>query len=98
MVVLTSVTASADLSPEVIRRVVIAHSEQLRACAPGIKGTIRAAWSIDTSGKVVNPRIVSSTMGNAAVEQCVVSAVATWQFPSGFTANVAGYPFNFGTI
>jgi hypothetical protein len=42
-------------------------------------------------------KVAGSSLGNTAVEQCLTSRVATWQFPSpkgGGTAKVA-YPFIF---
>jgi hypothetical protein len=96
--------ARGGLSPEQIRRVVLAHQGALRACYeseaqrnPNLRGGITATWQIDPSGQVSSASIAQTSLGNARVEGCVVRQVKSWRFPASATAtNVASYPFKFG--
>jgi TonB family protein len=65
---------------------------------PGLQGTVIVNFTIDPSGKVSNAYVVSSTLGNADMEQRIVSAIYSWYFPAcpeGETQ--VTYPFVFST-
>jgi len=97
-------TAHGGLSPEQIRRVVMAHQGALRACYdmelgrnPNLRGGVTMTWNIDPGGSVASAGIAGSTIHNARVEGCVLRQVKSWHFPSSESAtNVAEYPFKFG--
>jgi hypothetical protein len=97
-------TAHGGLSPEQIRRVVMAHQGALRACYdmelgrnPNLRGGVTMTWNIDPSGSVASAGVAGSTIHNARVEGCVLRQVKSWHFPSSESAtNVAAYPFKFG--
>lgn len=97
-------SASGGLSPEQVRRVVMAHIGAVRACYeseaqrnPGLKGGVTIAWQIDPSGSVSTASVANSTLGNARVEGCVTRQVKNWHFPTSDKATqVAGFPFKFG--
>jgi len=91
------------LSPDQIRRVVVAHQGALRACYeleeqkdPTLKGGVTASWTIDPSGAVTSATIASSTIHNARVEGCVLRQVRTWHFPSSDSPSQPMFPFTFG--
>jgi hypothetical protein len=92
------------LSPEQIRRVVMAHQGALRACYemeaekdPTLRGGLTAAWTIDPAGTVTSATIAGSTIHNPRVEGCVLRQVRTWHFPSSDgVSQVTAYPFSFG--
>ncbi len=92
------------LSPEQIRRVVMAHRGALQACYeieaqkdPTLRGGITAAWTIDASGAVTSASQAGSTIHNARVEGCVLRQIRTWHFPSSDgVSQVSSYPFSFG--
>ncbi len=96
--------AQGGLSPEQIRRVVVAHTGALRACyeseaqkTPSLKGGVTVQWAIDRSGAVTAASVASTTLGNPRVEGCVVRQVKSWHFPASLApTTVAGYPFKFG--
>ena len=96
--------AHGGLSPEQIRRVVMAHQGALRACYdmelgrnPNLRGGVTMTWNIDPSGSVASAGVAGSTIGNARVEGCVLRQVKSWHFPSSESpTNVAAYPFKFG--
>lgn len=95
---------SGGLSPEQVRRVVMAHTGALRACYeseaqrnPQLRGGVTVAWQIDPGGTVTSASLAGSTLTNPRVEGCVVRQVKTWHFPSSDApTTVAAYPFRFG--
>jgi hypothetical protein len=97
-------TAHGGLSPEQIRRVVMAHQGALRACYdselarnPSLKGGVTMTWNIDPGGGVASAGVAGSTINNDRVTGCVLRQVKSWHFPSSESAtNVAAYPFKFG--
>jgi metallo-beta-lactamase class B len=91
-----------SLDKEIIRRVIRSHINEVKRCyeqeldqKPELGGRIEVQFTIAASGDVLASRLLSSTMGNALVERCVVSAVRGWVFPklaAGGTL-IASYPF-----
>lgn len=96
--------AHGGLSPEQVRRVVLAHTGALRACYeseaernPNLRGGVTVSWQIEPGGSVTTASVVSSTLSNPRVEGCVVRQVKAWHFPQSDSATqVASYPFRFG--
>lgn len=96
--------AKGGLSPEQIRRVVIAHTGAVRACYeseaqknPGLKGGMTLSWQIEPSGSVSSVSVASSSLGNPRVEGCVSRQVRSWRFPASDTPTTVGaFPFKFG--
>jgi hypothetical protein len=91
------------LSPEQIRRVVLAHRGALQACYeieaqkdPSLRGGVTASWTIDPTGGVTSATLAGSTIHNARVEGCVLRQVRTWHFPSSDGVSQATFPFSFG--
>ncbi|CAN5272336.1 hypothetical protein BH09MYX1_BH09MYX1_19140 [soil metagenome] len=92
------------LTPEQIRRVVMAHTGALRACYdselarnPNLKGGVTMTWNIEPGGAVTSASIASSTIGNPRVEGCIQRQVKAWKFPTSESpTNVSSYPFKFG--
>jgi hypothetical protein len=91
------------LSPEQVRRVVVAHTGALRACYefeaqkdPTLRGGVTVAWTIDQSGAVTSASLAGSTIHNPRVEGCVVRQVKTFHFPSSDGSTQASFPFKFG--
>jgi hypothetical protein len=97
-------TAHGGLSPEQIRRVVMAHQGALRACYdselarnPTLKGGVTMTWNIEPGGSVASAGVAGSTIGNDRVSGCVLRQVKSWHFPASESpTNVAAYPFKFG--
>ena len=48
-----------------------------------LEGDITLSMLISRDGKAGDIKIVQSTLGVAAVDQCAVAEVATWSFPEG---------------
>ncbi|HMI82459.1 MAG TPA: AgmX/PglI C-terminal domain-containing protein [Polyangiaceae bacterium] len=96
-------SGTGGLSPEQIRRVVMAHLGALRACYemeaernPSLKGGVSVQWQIAPEGTVSAASLGSSSLGNPRVEGCVVRQVKGWRFPSSAAPSSVNWPFKFG--
>ena len=96
-------SGSGGLSPEQIRRVVMAHLGALRACYeseaernPNLKGGVTVQWQIAPEGTVSGASLGGSSLGSPRVEGCVVRQVKGWRFPSSVAASSVSWPFKFG--
>jgi hypothetical protein len=85
-------------SADEIRRVVMSHMGQVRACYeaaldehPGLKGSVTVAWHISAGGGVTRSVVASSTLGNGRVEGCITRVVKGWTFknPDGVEADAS---------
>lgn len=93
---------TGSLDKDIIRRIVRAHINQVRACYekqlnadPNLQGKVAIKFSIGTDGKVISATVDSNDSGNAELGSCVAKAVRRWKFPkTGATIEVV-YPFNF---
>lgn len=99
-------TGEADvhgsLSREVIRRTIRRHVNEVRFCyeqelsqRPDLAGRVTVSFIISQTGAVASSGVQSSTLSNAAVESCIVTAVRRWTFPAPDGGGVVGvnYPF-----
>ncbi|MEZ0312590.1 MAG: AgmX/PglI C-terminal domain-containing protein [Myxococcota bacterium] len=92
------------LSDQVVGRVVTRHLTQVKFCYekelqrfPDLAGKVVAAFTIGGRGEVLESRVAESTLGNTAVEQCLMRVVGHMTFPpceGGGTAEVT-YPWLF---
>jgi TonB family protein len=71
--------------PSQIQTVVQQHSNSIQYCyqrelkrSPSLKGKIVVRFKVTPSGEVTDVEIVSSTLDNRRVEQCVVSRIRRW--------------------
>jgi hypothetical protein len=94
--------AEGGLTREQVDRVVQAHKVAIKYCyekelqrAPHLNGKIEIAWVIRPNGSVDRNRVAKSTMGNSAVEGCIVRTVGNWQFPKSDADTIVTYPFFF---
>jgi TonB family protein len=93
-----------SLDKEIIRRVIRSHVAEVKFCyerelirQPGLQGRLLVQFMIAPTGNVTMSKVQSSTLGNANVEQCVLSAVRRWAFPKPMGGGVVlvAYPFLF---
>lgn len=91
-----------SLSKEVIRRIINRHINEVRFCyeqelnqRPDLQGRVAIQFIVSPTGAVQTAAVNSSDLGNQKVEQCIVSAVRRWSFPSpeGGGIVVVTYPF-----
>jgi TonB family protein len=88
------------LSREQVRRVVRRNLGQVRFCYeqaltrdPDLEGRVSVRFVVQPSGAVMASTSEGSSIGNPAVEDCVVQAVRRWSFPSAPGLTVVRYPF-----
>ena len=99
----TGTTIVGRLPPEVIKRIVRANFPRFRACYEQglktdatLKGTVVTKILIDTTGDVASASTATGTMGNAAVEACVLGVFKTLAFPEPEGGKVSvTYPIDF---
>jgi len=92
-----------SLSKEQINKVVRAHLAGIKYCyekelqhKPSLSGGIDIFWIIQPDGTVSKANVKNTTMGDAAVEGCIVRQVKQWQFPKAPAQTTVGrYPFIF---
>lgn len=97
----TTPVVTGSMSREIIQRVIRRHLTQIRYCYeqqlvadPTLTGRVDVSFTIGTNGAVADAEVRSTTLGNAAVETCILEAVRRFQFPSpeGGVVRV-NYPF-----
>ncbi len=64
---------------------------------PELEGKIVVEWFIDNAGKPSDAKVISTTLNNKNVEDCVVQIIMKTQFPPAPTGAVVQtrYPFLF---
>lgn len=96
-------TASGFCSTADIQRVVQARSAGVKFCYeqqlqrnPSLAGKVVVNWLINTDGRVKSAHVVSSSLKNKKVEQCMVRQVRRWRFkkPEGGLCSI-NFPFVF---
>jgi hypothetical protein len=109
---LTSVSVASEnlvnevpgrLTREHVRRVVLAHDRDVRACYaveastnPTLQGGLDVSWEILPDGSVSAPMLSRSTLDNPRLEECVLNRVRGWRFPpSDSQTTVASFSFRF---
>jgi hypothetical protein len=100
-IVVESPTLRGSLDREIVRRIIRQHLNEVKYCYelqlprhPDLAGRISVQFTIASGGGVVASLVQSSSLGNVAVESCIVQAVRRWEFPrrdSGMT--IVSYPF-----
>ena len=79
---------------------VLAQEAGIRACYEGKTdkdGTVTMAWHIETSGRVSEAHVASTTLNDPNVEGCVTRLVESWRFPlSNASTFVESFPIRTG--
>jgi TonB family protein len=77
-----------SLDRDIIRRIIRSHMKEVKFCyekelvrKPSLCGRVAVRFTITGTGVVSVSAIESSTLGDAAVEQCIAQAVHRWEFP-----------------
>jgi outer membrane biosynthesis protein TonB len=92
-----------SLSKEQVHKVVMAHFAGIKYCyekelqhKTSLSGGVDVFWVIQPDGTVSKANVKHSTMGDPAVEGCIVRQVKQWQFPKAPGQTIVGlYPFIF---
>jgi hypothetical protein len=99
---------SSGLDPDIVRRIVRAHINELRSCygfakamQPKLAGRITIAFEIATNGKVSSASVHEAALEPAdeALPKCFAKAAKRWQFPkpNGTDPVRVTYPFELGS-
>jgi TonB family protein len=90
------------LSPEQVRGVVVAKLLDFQGCYaaerarhPDLKGGISIHFTVAADGSVEDAQVISSSLGNAAVESCMLDVFRKLVFPSADLRTRAVFPFVF---
>ncbi len=71
------------------------YNKELRS-KPTLKGTVTVEFSIDGEGKVIDARVVNSTMDHQPLEQALAKRIRMWKFPKLYPGIIVlTYPFVF---
>jgi hypothetical protein len=92
-----------SLSKEQVNKVVHAHLAGVKYCyekelqhKTGLSGGVDIFWVIQPDGTVSKANVKGTTLGDAAVEGCILRQVKQWQFPKAPGQTIVGrYPFIF---
>ncbi len=76
-------TGSRDINH--VNAVILSHNASIQYCyerqrkeRPGLKGKLVVRFTIAPIGKVIDAQIISSTLNDIAVEQCILSRIWRW--------------------
>jgi outer membrane biosynthesis protein TonB len=90
------------LSPEQIRKVVMANVSAFQGCYeielvkdPELKGGVAVAFQVGTEGSVVDAHVSSSSIGNPRIEGCMLETFKRLKFPRADVRTSAVFPFVF---
>lgn len=95
-------TVKGSLDKDIIRRIVRAHINEVRACYndgleknPKLGGRVSVRFTIGDDGKVNNAKVAKTTLSDEAVGKCIAKAVDRWKFPKpiGGGSVAVTYPF-----
>ena len=95
-------TVKGSLDKDIIRRIVRAHVNEVRACYNDglekdaeLAGRVAIRFTIRSDGKVSRVKVAETTLGDKAVGKCIAKAVETWKFPKpiGGGSVAVTYPF-----
>jgi len=94
--------SDGSLSREQVLKVVNAHKAGLNYCyekelqrKTSLAGTITIFWTILPDGTVQKANVKTTTMGDAAVEGCIMRQIKQWSFPKAPGQTLVNFPFIF---
>ena len=95
-------TVRGRLDREIVRRVVRQHLNEVRYCyeqalarRPTLAGRVVAQFTIAPTGHVLVSALQRSSLGESAVDDCIIAATRRWTFPApeGGGLVLVSYPF-----
>jgi TPR repeat protein len=90
----------AGWTHDLVRRTIQSHGDEVNACfgdrTPDPKGRVMMEFTL-TAGKVHNPFVRDSSVGDESIDRCVLQALSGWTFPvtPALRDAVYSYPFSF---
>lgn len=98
---------AGGLTREQVESVVRRNSGQLLFCYEkalqsqrDLRGRVSTSWVVGPAGQVTTAKVVSTSLRNKQVENCVIASIKGWKFPrpvGGVHVDVS-YPFDFGRL
>lgn len=96
---------SSSIDKDAIRRLIRRNRNAIRGCYERalvqnstLSGKVTLSWKIAEGGRMIEPKVKSSSLNNSEVEQCLVRRLMGLTFPSPAAneiAEVESYPFVF---
>ena len=94
-------TVEGSLDPDIVRRIVRAHINEVRDCYtkglatdPELAGRVTIEFEITKTGKVGAADVVAPTLKDEAVARCIADTAKGWTFPKpGVERVLVKYPF-----
>lgn len=99
--------AGGGLSQAEISQVIAGYFNQIRLCyerllqsLPGVSGKVKVRFIIGAMGRVSQTSIVSSSISDPGMTDCMKSKIKKWSFPKprGAKPVTVNYPFNFDPL
>ena len=92
-----------ELDPKLIEKIVNKNRFELQLCFElalrrnrEVSGTMKWQWRLDSRGKISNLTLVSSSITDPVMKNCVRKKIAGWKFPRPRRGSVEiTYPFYF---
>ncbi len=97
----TKPVGNGRLAKDEIRKVVATHIDEIRGCYneglardPSLAGKVVVTFKIVSDGAVKDATVTESSLADATVGKCMVTAVGRWRFPAPEGGSVVvTYPF-----
>jgi len=95
-----------SIDKEAIRRVIRKNKRAIKACYElalnrnkNLYGKLVLQWSIIERGKAIKPKVVSNSLNDKEVANCIKRKLVTWRFPEppANTEGVVTFPFVFSS-
>jgi len=95
-----------SIDKEAIRRVIRKNKRAIKACYElalnrnkNLYGKLVLQWSIIEKGKAIKPKVVSNSLNDKEVANCIKRKLVTWRFPEppANTEGVVTFPFVFSS-
>ncbi len=93
---------SSSIDKEAIRRLIRKNRNALKGCYDraltqnkNISGKVVLNWKITNGGRMKSPKVKSSTLNNAQVEQCIINRLMVLTFPDPGPNEIAEVSFPF---
>lgn len=95
---------SSNIDKDAIRRLIRRNRNALAGCYEraldrnsNVSGKVVLSWRIINGGKMISPKVKSSTLNNSQVEQCIINRLMVLRFPDPGPNEIAevDYPFVF---
>jgi len=97
--------AGPNIDKEPIRRVIRKNKRAIKACYelglhnrnPKMQGKLVLGWTIAEWGKAISPKVISNSLNDKEVANCIKRKLVTWRFPvlPENAKHIVNYPFIF---